>query len=119
MLINKTTLVSSFKFVVFHFTYNGLKLFFSFSSFSLKTFEEEYVQKNVIDPEIKGTISLLKSCLKSGSVKRVVLTSTISTLTGKDADGERRRIVDESCQTFVDQVWKNKASGWVNNVSYD
>ncbi|XP_050942712.1 putative anthocyanidin reductase isoform X1 [Cucumis melo] len=77
---------------------------------------EEYVRKNVIDPEIKGTISLLKSCLKSESVKRVVLTSTISTLTGKDADGERRRLVDESCQTSVDQVWKNKPSGWVYSL---
>ncbi|KAE8650161.1 putative anthocyanidin reductase [Cucumis sativus] len=77
---------------------------------------EEYVQKNVIDPEIKGTINLLKSCLKSKSVKRVVLTSTISTLTGKDADGERRRLVDESCRTLVDQVWKNKPSGWVYSL---
>ncbi|XP_038905578.1 putative anthocyanidin reductase isoform X2 [Benincasa hispida] len=77
---------------------------------------EEYVQKNVIDPEIKGIISLLKSCLKSGSVKRVVLTSTISTLTGKDADGERRGFVDESCQTFVDQIWKNKPSGWIYSL---
>lgn len=84
--------------------------------FLLITFEEEYVQTNVINPEIKGTINVLKSCMKSRSVKRVVLTSTISTLTGKDADGKQKRFVDESCQTFVDQVWKNKPSGWVSDV---
>ncbi|XP_022929423.1 putative anthocyanidin reductase [Cucurbita moschata] len=78
---------------------------------------EEYVQTNVINPEIKGTLNVLKSCMKSRSVKRVVLTSTISTLTGKDVDGKRRCFVDESCQTFVDQVWKNKPSGWVYALS--
>lgn len=75
--------------------------------------EDSYVQSNIIDPAIKGTLNLLKACLKSKSVKRVVFTSSISTLTAKDGAGNWRAVVDESCQTPIDHVWNTKASGWV------
>ncbi|KAB2615752.1 dihydroflavonol-4-reductase-like [Pyrus ussuriensis x Pyrus communis] len=71
-----------------------------------------YVRSNIIEPAIKGTLDLLKSCVNSGTVKRVVLTSSISTITAKDSD-ENARVVDESCQTPVDQVLTAKARGWV------
>ncbi|GFZ06561.1 NAD(P)-binding Rossmann-fold superfamily protein [Actinidia rufa] len=51
------------------------------------------------------------------SVKRVVFTSSISTLTAKDRDGHWRSIVDESCQTPIDHVWKTKAGAWVYVLS--
>ncbi|XP_058219962.1 putative anthocyanidin reductase isoform X5 [Rhododendron vialii] len=51
------------------------------------------------------------------SVKRVVFTSSISTLTAKDSSGNWRNVVDESCQTPVDHVWKTKASGWIYVLS--
>ncbi|KAL5730556.1 hypothetical protein ACHQM5_003362 [Ranunculus cassubicifolius] len=78
---------------------------------------DSYVQSCVIEPAIKGTVNLLKSCLRSKSVKRVVFTSSISTLTAKDVDGRWKEIVDESCQTPVDHVWKKKASGWAYVLS--
>ncbi|GMY31525.1 putative anthocyanidin reductase [Fagus crenata] len=78
---------------------------------------ETYVQTNIIDPEIKGTLNVLKACLKSKSVKRVVFTSSISTITAKDSSCNWRPFVDESCQTPVDHVWKTKASGWVYVLS--
>ncbi|PON55947.1 NAD(P)-binding domain containing protein [Trema orientale] len=74
---------------------------------------ESYVQSNIIDPMINGTLNLLRACLKSKSVKRVVFTSSISTITAKDSNGEWRPVVDESCQNPVDHVWNTKASGWV------
>ncbi|XAR56630.1 Dihydrokaempferol 4-reductase [Bertholletia excelsa] len=76
-----------------------------------------YVCANIIEPARKGALNLLKSCLRASSVKRVVFTSSISTMTAKDTDGKWRGIVDESCQTHVDQVWKTKASGWVYVLS--
>ncbi|XP_008244331.1 PREDICTED: dihydroflavonol-4-reductase isoform X1 [Prunus mume] len=78
---------------------------------------ESYVQSNIIEPAIKGTLDLLKSCLNSGTVKRVVFTSSISTLTAKDSKGNARAVVDEYCQTPVDQVLSEKANGWVYGLS--
>lgn len=71
------------------------------------------MQSNIIEPAIKGTLDVLKSCVNSGTVKGVVLTSSISTLTAKDRKGNARAVVDESCQTPVDQVLSEKANGWV------
>nr|KJB13545.1 hypothetical protein B456_002G081300 [Gossypium raimondii] len=69
---------------------------------------ESYVRSNIINPAIKGTENLLKSCLKSKTVKRVVFTSSISTITAKDSNGNWRSVVDESCQTTIDPVLNAK-----------
>ncbi|XP_027926917.1 putative anthocyanidin reductase isoform X1 [Vigna unguiculata] len=78
---------------------------------------EAYVQANIIDPSIKGTLNLLKSCMNSSSVKRVVLTSSISTITAKDSNGKWKPVVDESCQIQTEHVLKIQASGWVYALS--
>ncbi|KAL2331558.1 hypothetical protein Fmac_019139 [Flemingia macrophylla] len=78
---------------------------------------EAHVQANIIDPAIRGTLNLLKSCLNSNSVKRVVFTSSISTITAKDCNGKWKPIVDESCQIKTEQVVKTQASGWVYALS--
>ncbi|KAL3736284.1 hypothetical protein ACJRO7_025271 [Eucalyptus globulus] len=74
---------------------------------------DECVHSNIIDPAVRGTVNLLKSCLKSKSVRRVVFTSSVSTITAKDSAGNWRDVVDESCHTPIDHVWKTKTSGWV------
>ncbi|CAA7025281.1 unnamed protein product [Microthlaspi erraticum] len=78
---------------------------------------ENYVQSKVIDPAIKGVRNVLGSCLKSKSVKRVVFTSSISTLTAKDENERWRSVVDETCKTPSDHVLKTKASGWIYVLS--
>ncbi|EOY12629.1 hypothetical protein QUC31_001908 [Theobroma cacao] len=78
---------------------------------------EGYVRSNIIDPAIKGTENLLKACSKSKSVKRVVFTSSISTITAKDSNGNWRPVVDESCQNTSDHVLNAKAGGWVYALS--
>ncbi|KAF8414062.1 hypothetical protein HHK36_002061 [Tetracentron sinense] len=78
---------------------------------------ESYVQLNILDPAIKGTLNLLKACSRAKSVKRVVYTSSISTITAKDNTEKWRTMVDESCQVHVDHVWSMKASGWVYVLS--
>ncbi|WCJ31310.1 NAD(P)-binding Rossmann-fold superfamily protein [Euphorbia peplus] len=77
----------------------------------------EYVESNIIEPAVKGTLNLMKSCSKY-KVKRVVFTSSISTLTAKDtATGKWRKVVDETSQTPIDHVVNVKATGWVYVVS--
>ncbi|KAG5414108.1 hypothetical protein IGI04_001675 [Brassica rapa subsp. trilocularis] len=79
---------------------------------------QSYVQGKVIDPAIKGVRNVLGSCLKSKSVKRVVFTSSISTLTSKDENERWRSIVGETCKIPIDRVLKTKASGWINTLIY-
>lgn len=50
-------------------------------------------------------------------MKRVVFTSSISTLTAIDSNGKWKPVVDESCQTPLGHVWDAKASGWVYALS--
>ncbi|CAL5405696.1 unnamed protein product [Camellia sinensis] len=78
---------------------------------------DSYVHANVIEPAINGTLNLLKSCLKTPSVRRVVFTSSISTMTAKDSAGKWRSVVDESCQNPIDRVWKTKTGAWVYVLS--
>ncbi|KAK4851964.1 hypothetical protein QYF36_019827 [Acer negundo] len=42
--------------------------------------DPEFLQKTLIDPCIKGTLNVLSSCSKAKSVKRVVLTSSCSSI---------------------------------------
>uniref|UniRef100_A0A0R0H5M7 NAD-dependent epimerase/dehydratase domain-containing protein n=1 Tax=Glycine max TaxID=3847 RepID=A0A0R0H5M7_SOYBN len=70
------------------------------------------MELNVSDKENNGTINLLKSCLKSNSVKRVVFTSSISTVTAKDINGKSKHIVDESCQIHPDTCMEH-TSKWM------
>ncbi|KAH6797498.1 Rossmann-fold superfamily protein [Perilla frutescens var. hirtella] len=76
-----------------------------------------YVKTHITDPAVKGTLNVLKACLKTSTVRRIVFTSSISTLTAKDSSNRWVPLVDESCQTSVDRVLKTKASGWVYALS--
>ncbi|XP_010241026.1 PREDICTED: dihydroflavonol 4-reductase isoform X1 [Nelumbo nucifera] len=76
-----------------------------------------YVRSNILKPSTKGTLNLLRACSKAKSVKRVVFTSSISTITAKDEAGKWRPKVDESCRVPIDHVWNLKASGWVYALS--
>lgn len=86
--------------------------------FSVSNSDEDYVRSNIIDPAIRGTLNLLRACLKAKSVRRVVLTSSVSTITAKDGGGKWRDVVDENCQTPIDHIWATKASGWVRKRIY-
>lgn len=72
-----------------------------------------HVRTHIIDPAIKGTLNVLKSCSKTSSIKRVVFTSSISTMTYKDNSGRWVSIVVESCQIPIQRVPETKPSGWV------
>ncbi|KAJ3708447.1 hypothetical protein LUZ61_012152 [Rhynchospora tenuis] len=84
---------------------------------SVKENIEDHVRRNILEPAVRGTRNLLQSCVRSGTVKRVVFTSSISTITAKDETGDWKPVVDESCVTPANLVWKTKNSGWVYVLS--
>ncbi|CAN1277605.1 Dihydroflavonol 4-reductase [Linum perenne] len=75
-------------------------------------------ENKAISTAIEGTLNLLRSCSKSStSVKRVVFTSSISTLTAKNPDGSWKRVVDETCRVDAESTRENRASGWIYVLS--
>lgn len=79
----------------------------------LRVLEEEHVRSHVLEPATRGTINVLQSCVRAGTVRRVVFTSSISTMTATGAEGRRKAVVDESCLRALDDVWSTKPIGWV------
>ncbi|KAM0932768.1 putative dihydroflavanol 4-reductase [Dioscorea sansibarensis] len=75
------------------------------------------VESSILESALRGTTNLLQSCSKVGSVKRVIFTSSISTITAKDENGEWIQEVNESCLNPANLVWKEKPSGWVYVLS--
>lgn len=53
-------------------------------------------QAELIDPALKGTLNVLKSCAKVSSIKRVVLTSSIAAVAYNGKPRTPDVVVDES-----------------------
>jgi dihydroflavonol-4-reductase len=57
-------------------------------------------QTDLVDPALKGTETVLESCLKSGSVKRVIFTSSIAAITDEP----------DSKKVFTEKDWNIMSS---------
>lgn len=57
-------------------------------------------QKDLVDPAVKGTTSVLEACKKTGTVKRVVLTSSMAAITDEP----------ESEHVYTEVDWNDKSS---------
>uniref|UniRef100_A0A453SUU5 NAD-dependent epimerase/dehydratase domain-containing protein n=1 Tax=Aegilops tauschii subsp. strangulata TaxID=200361 RepID=A0A453SUU5_AEGTS len=75
---------------------------------------EERVRSQVLEPATRGTINVLRSCVRAGTVRRVVFTSSVSTLAAAGSEGS---VVDESCLRDLGDVWATKPIGWVYILS--
>uniref|UniRef100_A0ACD5ZD04 Uncharacterized protein n=1 Tax=Avena sativa TaxID=4498 RepID=A0ACD5ZD04_AVESA len=71
---------------------------------------DERVRSQVLEPATRGTINVLRSCVRAGTVRRVVFTSSVSTLSSA-------AVVDESCLRDLHDVWATKPIGWVYILS--
>ncbi|CAN0862954.1 Phenylacetaldehyde reductase [Linum grandiflorum] len=67
-------------------------------------------QKEIVDPAVKGTLNVLKSCAKSPSIKRVIVTSSVASMffTGKPVTGDS--VADETW--FSDPAVCEKHQMW-------
>ncbi|KAK2354949.1 NAD(P)-binding Rossmann-fold superfamily protein [Trifolium repens] len=67
-------------------------------------------QAEVIDPALKGTLNVLKSCAKSSSVKRVILTSSVSAVVFNTKPKNPEVVVDETW--FSDPDFCRESKVW-------
>lgn len=67
----------------------------------------------MIDPAVKGTLNVLRSCAKAPSVKRVVLTSSIAAVTYNDRPKTPDVIVDETWFSDVELCKERKVRAFV------
>ncbi|GAU22590.1 hypothetical protein TSUD_93580 [Trifolium subterraneum] len=67
-----------------------------FHTASPAVFHVEDPQTQLIDPAVKGSLNVVKSCAKSPSVKRVVLTSSIATTLFSGTPRTPEVVVDET-----------------------
>ena len=65
-------------------------------------------QTDLVDPAVNGTETVLESCLKSGNVKRVVLTSSIAAITDEP----------DSSKVFTEKDWNTMSSLERNPYQY-
>ncbi|XP_028787174.1 tetraketide alpha-pyrone reductase 1-like, partial [Neltuma alba] len=65
-------------------------------------------QDELIDPAVKGTLNVLKSCAKFPSVKRVVLTSSIATVAYNRKPRTPQVVVDETWLSDLDLSRESK-----------
>ncbi|XP_010227284.2 dihydroflavonol 4-reductase isoform X1 [Brachypodium distachyon] len=80
--------------------------------------EDEQVRSQVLEPATRGTINVLRSCVRAGTVRRVVFTSSVSTLAAAgQGPGPEAAVVDESCLRALDDVWATKPIGWIYILS--
>lgn len=78
-----------------------------------------FSQAELLDPAVKGTINVLSSCLKTSSVKRVVLTSSIAAVAFNGMPRTPETIVDETWFADPDYCRASKVNQnefWLRDV---
>jgi nucleoside-diphosphate-sugar epimerase len=59
------------------------------------------LQTEILDPAIKGTLNVLRACKKNPMIRRVVLTSSSSTIRVRE-DSDQDKVLDETCWSSVE-----------------
>ncbi|BAT93472.1 Cinnamoyl-CoA reductase [Vigna angularis] len=67
-------------------------------------------QAELLDPAVKGTLNVLKSCLKSATLKRVVVTSSVAAVACNDRPRAPDEVLDETW--FSDAEFCRRNEGW-------
>ncbi|KAJ8567543.1 hypothetical protein K7X08_019751 [Anisodus acutangulus] len=77
-------------------------------------FESKDPENEVIKPTVGGMLSIIESCAKANTVKRLVFTSSAGTL---DVQEHQKLIYDETSWSDLDFIYAKKMTGWMYFVS--
>lgn len=69
----------------------------------------------MIKPTINGVLSIIKSCAKAKTVKRLVFTSSAGTVNVQE---HQLPVYDENNWSDLDFVYEKKMTGWVSIVNF-
>nr|BAJ08043.1 dihydroflavonol 4-reductase [Cyclamen graecum] len=77
-------------------------------------FESQDPEKEVIKPTIDGVLSIIKSCAKAKTVKKLVFTSSAGTV---NVQATQKSVYDESDWSDLDFIVAKKMTAWMYFVS--
>ncbi|KAA8531902.1 hypothetical protein F0562_006381 [Nyssa sinensis] len=77
-------------------------------------FESKDPENEVIKPTINGVLSIVRSCVKAKTVKRLVFTSSAGTVNLQE---HQQLVYDENNWSDLDLIYAKKMTGWMYFVS--